>query len=1076
MAACVMGSAPTHTTAQSRPAADDARIDVGWHDAFQHDRGWQAEPWQVHASAEAAPAVFGPAGGTFSVTTPGSVMAWTRTVNPIWVQAFPVLVVECVANAHGEVSRDATFELLLTDDSTGPITPNALNPENPLAGEHELLLGPVSTVPGTHVFDLSKRYPSDRVSRISLRLRAGDGPGCVVLRRMEFRAAMAEQRAASRPSVPASASAGTALGATGRWIPVPVGPGLTVSADGLERALGAGSMGACLDAWTRCVRVEGIDFTLNDAAHAALASGVMETEALPFRGRWQGRTLALLMGTRLFGSGTPWYGPAGAKPRTAVRSPHQLAVKLEYADGTRATHFPWSVREAAYSAGGAMQAYMVPLDAGKVLAGFSIDERMSYGQVFVAAASISADDVLPKAGREGAKDSRRQAAPIEPPVTATSWSRVGDTLIIENSRLSMKLAIAAGLRLEQLTLRATGRPLLSAPGDLLELRDGSGAPIALRLTSCTDEAVDGGHAGRLGWSTAQGKAVGLSVTLTVRDAGTFELVPTLQNPSDASWQGTMKYPCLRQCAVASHPDDAQYLVATTNALLGGAPVQIQRAYGGPWPIPLVDLFALDGGGLGLFIADAEPLSKTLEFKHAGGKSDVAVRFDHLQVAGGAELRLPAARMIAHAGDWHGALRAYRAWARRAARPASRLKETFYCRRDYPLGGTGYLFDAAALSYTPERLLAEAARTLGAADMIDISGWAFNSRSGRVGDYLTNDLGGLPAMLPLVERAHRAGSKVGLYFEGYLIDRRCKLAARALPAWQLMDSQKKGRWWSGEMEFFACPGVVAWRREMAEMISQVAAETGADAVYVDQFGLTASKECWSPDHGHAVPSNPHHEEMAMLQAIREALQARAPRTAMYVEYVPGDAWADRVDAAFDVSISENAPGQHASKLPLYRYVFPELVSYQMQGHGIRPAPFEVDDLHRSIFHGKGLWLKGRAESWYTADFLELSRKAAGFYRREGHVLHAADCEPLIPTLQPGLYANRFAGEGRTLITLYNAGHSTIQGDLMRIAAQPGARVQDVLVSVPSSSRAAADGTIILGGAVEPWSVAVVGVGP
>ena len=53
----------------------------------------------------------------------------------------------------------------------------------------------------------------------------------------------------------------------------------------------------------------------------------------------------------------------------------------------------------------------------------------------------------------------------------------------------------------------------------------------------------------------------------------------------------------------------------------------------------------------------------------------------------------------------------------------------------------------------------------------------------------------------------------------------------------------------------------------------------------------------------------------------------------------------------------------------------------------------------------------------------------------------DVEPLVPTLCPTVYANRFASNGRVVWTLFNAQFRTFRGDCLRVPLRPGARYID-----------------------------------
>lgn len=1019
-------------------SAGRERVEIGWRDDFRTDGGWIREEQRGTDGAGQAEMTFGPDGAVVNAPLPNRTTAWTHTTNPVWVKAFPFLEIRYDMLQGGGSS--ASVSLLLSDDSTGPVTPDALNPENPLAGEHEALIGPLPRDEDQAVFDLRGIFPSDRVARLTLRVTSGDAPARVSFRQLAFWASDprgSSPRATQPSSTPLFAQQGSIPASqppqSSRWRPIRLPQGDVISTAGLTSALGtSGDWPAGKD-----IEQEGVRFTLGDADQAAMCSGIMEMDSLEVKGLWRGCELALLLASRVFGSDAAWYGPTSARPRTTITSPHRLAVRMEYEDGSTSTHFPWSIRGRTWAVERLPGVYIVPIDPEKTLVRFAVVDRMNYGQAFLLAASLnsSASPAFSRARPEA--EPRRPRQVLEAPAVApTQWRRNGNRFTVVNAWLRFAAETEAGLRVEQLRLVPFDREILDTRSHtpLVDVIGGDGRALPMRLQIGDATTTPGGVELGFRWSTAQA-GCGLSLSVRVEDTGSIGLTPTLHNETAEPWKAGLRYPQIRGCRVSPVQGDGWYLVGTRDALMSREPIAIRKDYSGTWPLPLVDLFAEQvGGGLGVFVIDSDLLPKTLEFKTSDSGADMAIELRDLMGPPHGSRVLPSATVMAHTGDWHDLFNAYRAQVTARISPDDkRLRRSFYCRRDYPLGGTGHLFSPRALWYTPERLIAESNEAFGGIHMIDISGWAYNRSTGRVGDYLSNDLGGLGELRRMVERAHADGIKVGLYFEGYLIDRRSALARKALPDWQFIDKTGKPRWWSGDMEFFACPGVEAWRRELAGMIARVAHETGADAVYVDQFGLLGpGRACWSGDHGHPVPSNPIMEERAMLRTIREALDRQTPGVAVYIEYTPPDGLMDLVDAAFDYGMSDVEAGQHPAALPLYRYAFPELASFEMVGHGIRPVPVDVDDLHRCIFHGLGIWLKGRADSWYAPQFRDLARQAHGIFNDHPDVLRSRQCEPLIPTLRGDVYANRFAGRDRMIVTLYNAGYASVAGELVQVS--------------------------------------------
>jgi hypothetical protein len=52
------------------------------------------------------------------------------------------------------------------------------------------------------------------------------------------------------------------------------------------------------------------------------------------------------------------------------------------------------------------------------------------------------------------------------------------------------------------------------------------------------------------------------------------------------------------------------------------------------------------------------------------------------------------------------------------------------------------------------------------------------------------------------------------------------------------------------------------------------------------------------------------------------------------------------------------------------------------------------------------------------------------------LGSRDCEPLVPTLMPLVYANRFGSGETTLWTLYNATGHTVEGPVLEVDLKEG----------------------------------------
>ncbi len=1020
----------------SAAMATDPAAERGW-PAETAESAWQAEPWLVRdpdPQSSIEPGPDGTASATFHVKAGGPEMAWTWTTNPAWVTDAPWVEVAYEGQAAEAV-------LVFSDDSTGPVTPGALNPENPLASGGELQLR-LPTTERRLVQDLRNGYRSDRIARITLRLRGDTQATRFTIRHLVFWSR--DPRGPSTRPAPTATPQPTPVPGDGQWLSI----------------------------------------DLTQAGAVPLQTSIPDTVSIALTGRWRGRELALSLATRLVGNDSPWPGAKPTRPDRPVRSAHELRVRLQYDDGTEVTALPFSTARQEWSVGRNPEIYRVAIDPGRSLVRVDLEESLSYGSLSLPGAWIRVDG--PPSQPRAAP--RTDAIPpttrpmVEHGVATPSITHDGGTIEICNARLDLQAITRDGLRVESLAIGQPRRPFNREPFELLELLTDAGERIPLKQAGVEVRSGSGTTSAELSWtSTNPSVRAELRLRVDVSGDGPVRLTPTIRSRSEGPLRLGFTCPALAG-TISDDPQDRGYLLGTRGAILDHRPIQIDQPWSGAFPLQLMDVFSAGSGdGVAAIGTDnGHLLPRRLRFVQDASSTRFSIVFPQLDLAPQTEVTLPALELLPHAGDWHAALQRYREVARGEERlqPGDRMRDVFYCRRDYPLGGTGYLYDTLAKMYTPQRLIDESNRGFGGIDLVDISGWAYREETGRVGDYLDNDLGGLVGLQRGIDQARALRTPVGLYFEGYLIDRRAPLATRALPAWQIIRRDGKPAWWSGEMEFFACPGVAEWRQELSTRIAEVAARTGAGAVYVDEFGFAdPGKACWSPDHGHPVPSNPLVEESRMLHAIRTALDgagATGTQTGIYIEQAPCDALVPLIDGAFDYEASAGAPGsvgqRHITGLPLVRYVFPELAHVAMVSYGIRPVPVEEDELHRCIFHGRSIWLKGRADSWYTPGFRETARRAYRILHENVAAFRSRDCEPLIPTLHRDLYANRFAAGKRSVVTFYNAGPATIEGDLLELPMTGKMIVHDLWYD-RTAETAQTDGAVTLKGRVEPHSVGV-----
>ncbi|WP_165067937.1 DUF6259 domain-containing protein [Paludisphaera rhizosphaerae] len=549
-------------------------------------------------------------------------------------------------------------------------------------------------------------------------------------------------------------------------------------------------------------------------------------------------------------------------------------------------------------------------------------------------------------------------------------------------------------------------PVLKAP----QKRNEAAAPAEASLSYRIAGAPEGAVAADLVESTVAG---GRRATLALKNGGTKALDLTVTFP-----QATVQ--------VSDDPRDVAYLFPRRGTVISTEERTLEAPYNAAFPLQFLDVFAPEANrGAAVVVCDVEGRDKTFRLKKTDAK--VAAEVDHrVHLEPGESWRAPEVRIAFHSGDWREGFSAYRDWLATWYRPVGPrpawLRSAFWTRRDYPVGGTGKLFDVKAGRYTFDALI-EDGRAFGGIDFIDVSGWAMSESVGRVGDYPI-ELGGVADLARNIREARDRGVPTGLYFEGYLIDKRSAVGKAQEGRWQLIDQNGKGLWWAGgeATEFYACPYMPEWRSYLSRRVAQVAADVGAAGVYLDEFGF-GGKRCFATTHGHPPGVDTLRGEIETAAAVRRELEASGVgETILYIEETPPDAAAPYFDAALCYALPLTDVRQSPLKLNLSRFAFPDIRLWDMVSLGIDPRAFAAEDFRLSLWHGNGLWLKGHAQTWYGEKLLAWIQKAGSLLHEHAEAF-AGPAEPLVDSPHPAVFINRFGKGPKTVHTLFNASYRT-----------------------------------------------------
>ncbi len=400
-------------------------------------------------------------------------------------------------------------------------------------------------------------------------------------------------------------------------------------------------------------------------------------------------------------------------------------------------------------------------------------------------------------------------------------------------------------------------------------------------------------------------------------------------------------------------------------------------------------------------------------------------------------------LFVHAGDWRQTFERYKAWVQTWYRPIAPRKDwfrkVFAFRQDYIDAG---LFDFAARTYRFAERVQFAHQAFGACDYLHIFDWGATLNRGRVGDYdpWGNRLTSADEFREAVIALQRSGVPVGLYIEGYLIDERSHIGKAHREDWGLRNHDGSVQLWEpGSPEFVMCPGAKGWQDYFTQVYRRVHKETNALGFYIDQFGF-CHRDCFAQNHDHPPDWNVLRGEGVMTKQVREALP---PECVLYTESFPPEIHTVLQDGSFDYAIHDfqiRAYRWMPVPVRLGRFIFPDFKVLQIIVCDL-PVGTNEEAVKQVFFNGDGYWLQGEPESWWQQETLDVLRRCIAVLKEHSDAFAGNECEPLVPTLVNGVFANRFSSALKTVWTLYNANWRSVSGEILAVPHVDGARYFD-----------------------------------
>jgi hypothetical protein len=734
-----------------------------------------------------------------------------------------------------------------------------------------------------------------------------------------------------------------------------------------------------------------------------------------------------------------------------IREIDRFRARLDYADGTSEMCVPLNITHGDFVLRDGAQILCFFADPAKVLQRVVLtDNSPGLGVAVAAATACTGSRVVPDPDENLPQ---LDVPPLQQRQVNPAVSGARDVATVHLPLGTMQLALLPLPRLVRLRNDAANDSLLeneeSAPLFRLRLDGEPIPPERFRLDKTASHTTDGMKSLRLHYVCDEPVPLAFELILSPnRDSELGILGATLRNKDDKPHRLAIEGPFVGPFQPGEKPVNTYYLFPRVGACLHNRDTYRRDRYGGRFPTQFMTAFNPVANS-GLY------LRTTGQFEmrdYALGKNRNGVTFEvyyPLDVPADPDksVVLPGTYLGFSEGDWHRAFSAYQrgisAHYHLLSPPQPWFLETFNFRQRF-LHSHDPLYDSATGEYHLDDAIKEGEEAFGGIEYLHIFDWGnvpgIGRVYGRTGDDSPFDgtlKGGTEAFRRAIAGVQRHGVRVGLYIEGYLLQQNGKLGRAHGADWQIIQRNGEPMFWPGSTEMMICPAVKEWRDIQASTYESRVRELHVDGMYMDQFGFAnPAKDCWSPKHGHGVPSYAVESEYGFSRLIRERLSKTRSGVVLYGEEIPCDVNSQNQDAAFSYHMRNCRTTRPLVPLNVPRFTYPWLKAFEILVCD-HPMGGWTEGVKWTFFNGEGIWLEGPADSWFRPETLATIRKCHAILRAQRDAFSSLRVTALVDTGVPGIYANRFQKGHKTVYTLYNARHRTFRGTI------PGPRWGQVL---------------------------------
>lgn len=626
-------------------------------------------------------------------------------------------------------------------------------------------------------------------------------------------------------------------------------------------------------------------------------------------------------------------------------------------------------------------------------------------------------------------------------------------LVLESEGARCKLDLTQGISLRQLKDLATGVSCIdmaeASPLFILNAPGASVGSLDITVTGVKLSDADGDGVATIAFHSDSTKLDGqLTLRMDAQGKMKWKLVAS-RGPSEIP-KLQMVFPILSGIAIGGDAGENRFFFPQRTGIEGKASVDLTQEYGGglAWMQVMGVHSPATGSRLTVFPMDSTGAFKGLRFRKppvAGQKLrtwaetiyDAEVpRQDALKLKGkGIALayyylrrpfsdqgttETPEVAVTVAPGGWKETLADYGTWARTWYSPPS-PPPWFKSMANYWNVHPTRFWSAEEKRYIGTEVIGEKK-----VDVVQVFGWEdFNDsldideafKKYQPGDFKINVArGGLEPFRQEVKRHQDAGVRYTVYVNPRFVYRDSEFGKKFGDQLLAMHGPNAITTLADQQVLCYSFYDDRWWDHLVGSLARLVRETGMDGVYLDELGILYPD--YNPTHKHwrelGLPQDTQTMARHMIQ-MRDAIRAANPQAIVWTEHAGSDWFSQYNDGSW---IQTFYSGQYGwveddfdeSSLYFFRFLFPEYVLTEWGD--------SRDGANRCFFNGVGR---------DTGCGPALDK----ILREQADAFASLRPEPLIPTLVPGVLANKFPVKGKTVVTLYNKSGENVGGEVVSL---------------------------------------------